>query len=77
MVSFTWYRGNSVTNRNGGMVIALHALVFVIIRGHSRSFANFRNMFLKFVKTRIRNFASHSDQLQRFCIDRNMFVKIR
>ena len=54
-VSFALYRGNSVTNRNGRMVIDLHSFVFLYIRGRSRDFANLRNMFLKFVKTHIRN----------------------
>ena len=62
MVSFTKYRGNSVKNRNGRMVIALHSLVFVYIRGRSQGFAYFRNMFLKFVKTHIRNIFGSSSQ---------------
>ena len=65
MVSFTQYHGNSVTNRNlnyGRMVIDLHSVVFVYIRGRSRGFVNFRNMFLKFVKTHIRNIFGSSSQ---------------
>ena len=59
----------------------LASLVFVSIRGNSRGFANFRKMFLKFVKTHIFNiFGSsrkHSYQWRRICSDSKAFVKIR
>ena len=74
MVSFTYYRGNSVTNRNGRMVIALHSFVFVNIRGRSRGFANFRHMCLKFVKTHICNIFGSSSQA--ILINDNAFVVI-
>ena len=77
--------GNSLTNRNVRMAIAWHLLAFVSIRGRSRGFANFRDMFLKFVETHIRNIfatyseavANHSDQWQRICSDSETFVKNR
>ena len=62
MVSCSWYRGYSVTHRNGRMVVALHSLVFVYIRGRSQGFANFRNTSLNFVKTHIRHIFGSSSQ---------------
>ena len=72
--SFTYYRGNLLTNRNGRKVIAQHILVFVRIRGSSRGFANIRNMFLKFVRKAYSQLIRK--QSQAILIDGNAFVVI-
>ena len=63
-----------LTNSNGCKVIARHSFVFISIRDHSGSFANIRNMFLKFER---KAYSQHIlKQSQVILIDGNAFVVI-
>ena len=74
MGSSTYYRGHSLTNRNGRKVITNHPFVFVSIRGRSQGLANIRNMFLKFVRNAYSQLIRK--QSEAILIDGNAFVVI-